>query len=406
MALNFFIQKTRNNKMTSKRKVGAVIIMRPNHNNYGTALQGYASIQVLKKLEYPFRIIRYNKKGGYLRKIKNLPGLLRTGALSEFLRRRKKQKFLKENETYAKQIKTRNLVVNEFKNTYFEPYCDYYDTYKDLEKGANNYDVIFVGSDQVWGPLSLYSGFYNLLFVDKSIPHFSYASSFGKGMIFDWQRKKTAEYLNRLNRIGVREIRGQEIVKELTGRDAEVVADPTMLLSRNDWDEVISKSNKKIGEPYILSYVLGHNETTRKTITELGRNLNLKVVSFPHMDNYEPFDCQFGDIQLFDADCLDFVNLIKNADYVCTDSFHCAVFSIIFHKKFLSFYRHSQSDKMSSNSRIDSLLSIFGLKERLFKSDLNAENAIDAEIDYERVDLILNDLRDKSMDFFKSCLEM
>ena len=61
---------------------------------------------------------------------------------------------------------------------------------------------------------------------------------------------------------------------------------------------------------------------------------------------------------------------------------------------------------MSSNSRIDSLLSIFGLKERLFKSDLNAENAIDAEIDYERVDLILSDLRDKSMDFFKSCLEM
>lgn len=392
--------------MTSKRKVGAVIIMRPNHNNYGTALQGFATIQVLRNLGYPFRIIRYNKKGDFLRKLKNLPGLLRTGALSEYLRRRKKRQIMKTNESYAKQIKTRTDAVNVFKNTHFEPYCDYYDSYEDLKKGANNYDVIFVGSDQVWGPLSLYSGFYNLLFVDKSIPHFSYASSFGKGVIFDWQRKKTAEYLNRLNRIGVREIRGQEIVKELTGRNAEVVADPTMLLSRNDWEDVISKSNKQIEEPYILSYVLGHNETTRKTITELGRNLNLKVVSFPHMDNYEPFDCQFGDVQLFDADCLDFVNLIKNADYVCTDSFHCAVFSIIFHKKFLSFYRHSQSDKMSSNSRIDSLLSIFGLKERLFKPDSNAEDVIAGEIDYERVDQILNDLRDKSVGFFKSCLEM
>lgn len=390
----------------NKRKVGAVIIMRPNHNNYGTSLQGLATIQVLNKLGYPFHIIRYVKNDSFMDVMKKLPGLLRSGAFPVFLKRKKQKMQLKLNSIYANNISKRNNSVNAFKNKYFEPLCDYYTGYDALKKGAFNYDVIFVGSDQVWGPLSIYSGFYNLLFVDKSIPHFSYASSFGKSRIMEWQKGETAQFLNQLNTIGVREIRGKEIVKELTGRDATVVADPTMLLTRSEWEELIASSKKTIDEPYILAYILGNNAETRQNIRKLARETNLKIVSFPHMDNYEPLDCDFGDIQVYDADCLDFVSLIKNAKYVCTDSFHCSVFSIIFHKQFLTFYRHKKTDKMSSNSRIDSLFELFGLKERLFNDTDDVLKKMQHSIEYDYVDEKLKVLNAESMDFFKNALEL
>ncbi|SHL04713.1 Polysaccharide pyruvyl transferase [Fibrobacter sp. UWH5] len=380
--------------------------MHPNHNNYGTSLQGLATVKIIEKLGYKLRIIRYIKKRSLWETIKILPGLLRSGALSSIISGRKSARFKRNHPDYSKNIDLRTSVVNKFKQEYFEPLCDYYTGWKNLQKGSKNYDIIFVGSDQVWGPLSLYAGFYNLMFVDKNVPQFSYSSSFGKSFILNHQKKGVATFLNKMDAIGVREIRGKEIVEELTDKKATVVADPTLLLTIDEWKHLSSTSKKKISEPYILCYMLGPRLDNRETVTSMAKQLGLKIVVFRHMDWYEPADENFGDIPVYDADCLDFVNLLDNASYVVTDSFHCTVFSIIFHKKFLTFYRLPTTNKQSSHSRIDSLLTIADLKNRVYQDEGNPVNQIDSAIEWPVVDSRLAEYREKSMQFLQECLEI
>ena len=390
----------------SKRKVGGVIIMHPNHNNYGTSLQGFATVKIVEKLGYDLRIIRYNKRRTVGELIRILPGLIRSGAVKAFVARRKSAKFKKTHPEYAALVDERTKVVNKFKQKFFEPLCDYYTGWNSLCEGSKNYDIIFVGSDQVWGPLSLYAGFYNLMFVDKTVPQFSYASSFGKSFIMDHQKKGVASFLNKMDAIGVREIRGKEIVEELTDKEAKVVADPTLLLTREDWENAIADSRAYVDGPYILCYMLGPRTDNREAVTLLGKQLNMKVVVFRHMDWYEPADENFGDLSVNDADCLDFVNLLKNATYVVTDSFHCSVFSIIFHKRFLTFYRLKPTDRLSSHSRIESLLKIFGLENKACVEFSDLEQKINVDVDWDRVDDCLASYRKESLSFLQKELEI
>lgn len=390
--------------MNKKKKVGGVIIMHPNHNNYGTSLQGFATVKVIENLDYDLRIIRYVKQRSIKELINTIPGLIRSGALKNFFHDYMKRydRFL--HKDYFENNKIRTNVVNAFKKKYFDNISDFYYGFHDLHEGSKNYDVIFVGSDQVWGPLSLYARFYNLLFVSDSVPRFSYASSFGVSDILPWQKEGTKKYLDRLNLIGVRELRGKEMVENLSKNKAYVVADPTMLLSRDDWRKYTCQSKIKIKEPYILCYVLGERLDVRNDIKELAKKLNLKIVSLPHVDQYIKVDNNFGDIQIWNADALDFVNLIDNAAYVCTDSFHGTVFSILMHKKFLTYYRQQPTEKRSTHARINSLLTIFGLSDRIFKSDSLSQ--ITQDIDYIKVDRTLGELRQQSLDFLKKGLNL
>ena len=395
--------------MAQKRKVGGVVIMHPNHNNYGTALQGLATVRTIQSLGYLFRIIRYTKQRSIWSIIKTLPGYLRSGALDSLKRRKRNKKMRTKYSEYVENIKIRTDKCNAFKKKYFEPLCDYYKGWEALTEGSKNYDIVFVGSDQVWSPLSLYAGFYNLLFVDSSIPQFSYSSSFGKSFIMNHQKKGVTKFLNKMDAIGVREVRGAEIVKELTGRDATVVADPTLLLDKEEWEQLIYESKAKIDEPYILCYMLGPRKDNREAVTNLGKLLGMKVVTFNHMDWYEPADENFGDINNYNSDCLDFIKLLSEAEYVVTDSFHCSVFSILFHKKFLTFYRLNPTDKKSSHSRIESLLGLMGIEKHAAKdiSDLDILfSTIKEDINWKCVDKELNKLRKISMDFLCNALEL
>lgn len=392
-----------------KRKIGGVVIMHPNHNNYGTALQGLATIKVIQSLGYPFRIIRYNKKRSLYNIVKTLPGYLRSGVLDVFKQqlRNKKNRYLYPD--YVQNTKLRTDKCNAFKCKYFEPLCDYYTGWDALSDGSKNYDVIFVGSDQVWSPLSLYAGFYNLMFVDNSVPKFSYSSSFGQSYIMEHQKKGVAEFLKKLDVIGVREKRGAEIVKELTGRNATVVADPTLLLSKDEWEDIIKDSKMKINEPYILCYMLGPRKDNREAVTKLGKMLGIKILTFNHMDWYEPADENFGDINNYTCDCLDFIKLLSNAEFVVTDSFHCSVFSILFHKKFLTLYRLNPSDKKSSHSRIENLLSQMKIENHAIKEVNNITalyKTINEDIDWNIVDGHLDGLKKTSMDFLQKAIEI
>ena len=396
-----------------QKKVGCLIATHPGQNNYGTSLQGFATLRVAAKEGYDVEIIRYQHTRDLAFTLRTFIPYVRSGGVKMWLLRNQKGRDCKRYPEYARTYAIRRRAVDAFKKEVFDRIARVYAGYKALHEGSKNYSVVFVGSDQVWGPLSLYRGFYNLLFVDDSVPKFSYASSFGVSDIFPWQRKGTAKFLKRLDMVSVREQRGAEIVKELTGRDALVAADPTLLLTREEWLSCVKSWQGKrertseparISEPYILVYILGEREDMRRHIREAGRRSGLKIVNLPHIDRYHAMDDDLGDINLFDVDPLDFVRLVSEAAYVVTDSFHGSVFSILMHRKFITFYRALPTTKGSTHSRIDSLFSLFGLSDRLFHEDLWKE--LQPDIDYAAVDQRIAALREESLQFFKQALAL
>lgn len=387
------------------KKIGCAIAYYKNHNNYGTALQGYATIKVITELGYDCRIIKYVKQDSLARKIRLAPLMFVSGGWDAYKRKRNKNKVLSSATDYAKNISIRTNANNDWKERKMEPFCDFYKGYDALHAGSKNYGLVLVGSDQVWTPLGLYSRFFNLLFVDDAVPRMSYASSFGVSKIPWWQKKPTAKYLNKIDALSVRELKAKEIVDALSVKKAKVVVDPTMLRTKEQWEQEFSGVPNKVEGDYIFCYLLGKRDETREAISKLAQATGLKIVAMRHTDEFINSDETFGDIAPYDVTPIDFIQLISNAKYVCTDSFHCTVFSIIFQRQFLTFYRFAATDGNSRNSRIDSLLSLMGLDERLF---LNGDIAqqMQAAIDYDAVGKKLDDLRNDSLFFLKKGLSM
>ena len=351
--------------MTNTRnKIGCVIAYTPGHNNYGTSLQGYAMLKKIQQLGYQCEVINYKKRLSTSQKLHFIINAIRSGEAKTLYARLVRKRILQKYPQYAEGIRLRTEAVNKYKEKKLIPLFHEYVGYDALHEGSKNYSAVVVGSDQVWTPMSLPNKFFNLLFVDDSVPKIAYASSFGVSEIPQFQKKATGKYLNRFAYIGVREQRGKEIVDSLSHQTAQVVADPTLLLSREEWEAEISDSPINETEPYIFCYFLGNNQNARKAANKLKAKTGLKIITIRHMDEYVPEDEKFGDEAPYYVDPNDFVKYISKATYVCTDSFHCSVFSIIFHRQFMTFYRFANTSKTGRNSRIDSLFNVLGINKK------------------------------------------
>ena len=135
----------------------------------------------------------------------------------------------------------------------------------------------------------------------------------------------------------------------------------------------------------------------------LAEQIGLKIMIMRHMDEYVPIEESMGDYAPYDVNACDFIKLMDNAEYVVTDSFHGTVFSILLHKKFTTFYRVKPTSGISTHSRIDSLLDLFGLSARKYNGDIS--NIID-EIDFSKVDQIRDRFRKESINFLKESLQL
>lgn len=155
-------------------------------------------------------------------------------------------------------------------------------------------------------------------------------------------------------------------------------------------------------EDFIFCYFLGNNSENRAAARKLSADTGLPIVFCPHMDEYIEEDEKFGDFSIYEFSPNDFVNHIRNAQYVLTDSFHATIFSIHFCKQFLTFYRFQVESSNSRNSRIDSLFSLLDLKERLYCGD---HTTITKPIDYEIVSQKVSALRKNSMNFLHSNIQ-
>ena len=382
------------------KKIGLCVCY--NTKNYGSQLQVLATQLKVQALGYDYEIIRYKKKYDLKMVLKSVPRVFNPWLVRGKLTTLRKKRQLRKYPEIRRKCSKRSRLFGGFIDRFFDRLSPVYTGSEELTKGPLNYDGFLVGSDQLWLPSGLASGFYTLEFVPEQKTKIAYATSFGVGRIPSWQKNRTAAYLKRFDFLSTRELRGAEIIRDLTGKGVQVVADPTLLLTREEWLDVIPE--KKITEsPYIFCYFLGTNKEHRDIARELKEKTGMPVVTTPFLDNFVKEDLEFGDRQLFDVAPDDFVNLIRGAEYVLTDSFHGSVFSILHHKQFVTFNRFSGASGNSRNSRIDSLCGLLGLEKRRYHQDILQEAA--ARIDYETVEEKLTALRRESADYLARSLK-
>lgn len=245
--------------------------------------------------------------------------------------------------------------------------------------------AIVVGSDQVWN--TTFKVVDDTFFLPYVHPRkISFSASFGVDSIpYD---QKTVDFLNDFKALSVREEAGAKIIKDLTGRDATVLVDPTMLLTQEEWRKV-SKKPRGAKEGYILTYFLSPKCDEAKTKLEDVRE---------DKEVYEllnPNDKVAGT-----AGPSEFLWLFEHADLILTDSFHACVFSFLFNKPFIVYDRNWNEGNM--NSRLETLLSKFSLKRKYANSGL--PNDI-WEHDYTEGYKQLEIERKKAINFLKKALE-
>ncbi len=380
------------------KKIGILSVY--NHN-YGSVLQAYALQKRLEQLGYNTEIIRY-RKTNY---VKQAMRLLYFPLLKATVKMKWKKIYCKvfQKNIYEYILVSRESAFTEFikKNlTFSEVYCGK----KALEKATQKYIGFVLGSDQVWNPMNLGGDFYTMMFIPDSKVKITYAPSFGVARIPSAQIEKTKKYLSRIDYISVRETDGIRIVGELTGRKVPQVVDPTILIDRAVWDELKGKE-KLIKEKYIFCYFISTNATYRNFAKRLSRKTLLKIVSIPHVDEFVRADVDFGDIVPEGVGPAQFVNLISNAEYVCTDSFHGTVFSTLYEVPFFTFSRYSGDGKDSTNSRLYSFLKLIDMEERLYSGEADITDKDLRVINFEKAKKNLDSLRKNSEDYLSDAFK-
>ena len=199
--------------------------------------------------------------------------------------------------------------------------------------------------------------FYYLGFAERDRT-FSYAASFGIDKIPEEYVEDVRKGLEHIKYISVREDAGKRIVEELTGRtDVQVLVDPTMLLTTEQWDEVAEKPKNELPEKYLLTYFLGQvSENRRQKIEKKAAELGCQTIWL--MDKKSPF---------YAIGPGHFVYLVKHAQMVCTDSFHGSVFSFLYGRPLAVFGREGSGEDMSS--RLETLADKFSLRSCLVHNE-------------------------------------
>ena len=354
-------------------RIGIVTFFSP----YGGALQCYALQQIMRSMGHEVHVI--NRKWG---------------------------KFTSEtHKSVVSRIKQKihNIIVPD-------PFVDFYiDNYsftapvcseEDLiELGTKKYfDVIIVGSDQPWNPDCIKTmGYYFYLdWVSPVVKKYAYAVSYGKDY-FPASEKEIDDIktiLGTYEAVSVREKSGIAISKNLFGIVAQLCLDPTLLLSAIEYDSLIV--DKQLSNDYICEFFLDQTPEKYRFVSAIAEKEHLKII-----DNNPPMPNNKVQRYFYRRRSISqWLRNIRDSKYVITDSFHGTVFSLLFHKRFISI-----NNIKRGSARFESLLSVTGQLDRLQGIDNNeigtAYSILKKEIDYSKVDAIIRNMKMASLSFLK-----
>ena len=371
-------------------------------------LQAYATQMALDKLGYENETIDISGFNNEIKKAKLLyfaKASLTSDILLSKLGMAKNvliKKFSKNQ--YSVNSKIRADKFNFFSGKYFRLSPKYGSKEELGNKCKERYVNVLVGSDQLWLPGNIAADYYTLNFVPENVNTIAYSTSFGQSSLPKDSAKKAAVFLKKIKHIGVREESGQKLVRELVHRKVPVVCDPTLLFTGDEWME-IQRTEPIVKEKYILCYFLGNNPPHREFAKRLKEETGCKIVALTHLDEFVKSDEGYADETPYDIDPADFLNLIRNAEYVCTDSFHCTVFSILYKRQFFTFHRYNRNTKQSTNSRLDTLFNLTGITGRLLTGNEKIEECLKIETDFELIHKRLEIIRQQSYDYLQKALK-
>ena len=340
--------------------------------NYGAVLQAYALQETVRSFGANAEIIEYiNKEIEEKEKNLGLKKLSFKGLIREIIMGRGLRKKIKAFEDFESNHIISGKLLND----------------ATLDEVNSYYDAFITGSDQVWN-MSITKGdwHYFLDFVNDSNKIISYAPSFGNKPFPKQYYSKAAEMLMRFKALSVREVYGQNLIREICGRESEVVLDPTLLLSKSEWQERISFV------PSIRNYILVYFPHNKKQVFDFVKRLKNKT-GLPVVYLSISPKIQIGTKTIYDASPDEFLGWMLHADYIVTGSFHGTAFSINFEKQF--YYEPS-----GEGSRIDNIVKLCGVEERSIKT-----YDLDSSIDYEKVRKKLDILRMKSKSWLAEALK-
>lgn len=359
--------------------------------NYGTNLQAIALQYFLHQQGNDVSIINYevapptvkNCGRNIIEKIKNQPHKY----LTKYALYKYKAQILNRNKKMVSEIQ---------KNCNF---TDRIQSEEELIENCNKFDLLICGSDQIWNP-NWYNKFYYADYPEILTPRISYAPSLGVNNIPKDKLREIITGLKKFDAISVREEKGADILTPYLEEKPSVVLDPTFLLSEDDWASIFPLKNDHESNDYVLAFFLAENKQHFRATQDFAKRHNLKYIIVPYVGiSY----LQKGE-KLAGTSSGDLLNLIRNAKYVITDSFHITVFSLIHKKQFYTFQRFKDDAYSSQNVRITNLLKLVHLENRMIPYEMTSIMDLE-DINYIEKSSIMKREISKSMEFLLTSIK-
>ena len=297
--------------------------------------------------------------------------------------RRKRSAYVKSQDKFAEFKKDKLKLL-------------YNTTLKDVSLLNEKFDVFLCGSDQIWSPLDCnFYGYYYLDFATKK--KFSYATSIGTTNIKDNKIETIKNWTNEYYAVSVRESQSAEQLSEVLDRDVKWVLDPTLLLDKSFWND--QRKDYPVRKKFVVCYFLEDREWYLSYAKALSKYLGVGLYIIPSLQEYALSRYSFKR----GIGPQEFIDVIAKAEFVLTDSYHASIFSVIFEKNFLYLKRFKDNNPQSQNIRIYSLFNLLNINDVIVEEKLFEKHDI-VDLDYVRINQILDERRSFSQDYLKGCL--
>ncbi len=315
-------------------------------HNYGSALQAYALYRALTSEGHQAALINYRTDRQdalyqlYNAKPTNIMGVLRN--LHSF--------------AYSRQLKEHHMKFDQFLAENAELSGEQIRNPDDLKLLNGVFDCFICGSDQIWNPNCIdFDVSYLLSFVEDKNTCFSYAPSIAADRLDSKWHEVFRNELKNYSDLSVREKSGAAIISALTDREVNTVLDPVFLLEKSSWDYFC----KGVSKDYILCYFIGDIPGMRNYAIALSRKYKKPIIVINKYLRDLKMKCE----KQYNSGPIDFVNLVANAEAICTNSFHAVAFSLIYDKEFHAFVDNKHVN--TARSRITDLLESLNMSDRI-----------------------------------------
>lgn len=362
--------------------------------NFGGILQAYALQKTLNKLGHKVIHIdlhRYVTLGAWYRKY------------PIYLKRAMRKYLFGENLIVRTDVAINNATntISTHTEQFINKYINRFFTKDFSNITKENFDAFIVGSDQVWRPQYFFSKIENayLDFAKEwDVKRIAYAASFGTDE-WEYNEEQTincTSLLKKFDAVSVRESSATVLCKEKLGAKALHVLDPTMLLGKEDYIKLFKETDTVQSNGNLFCYILDESIEKDTIINSISKEKGLT----PFYVNSKYNNAEAPLEERIQQPVEKWLRAFYDAEFIITDSFHACVFSIIFNKPFIVY-----GNKERGYARFESLLTLFELEDRLVSSPDEVNKMLQTPIDWERVNSIHKQMKEKSLSFLVNNLK-